>query len=507
LDLDVPTTELEQTADVPVSDLLTESVEAYRRLVDAGRATLMQDWEAAALQLDQAVGIDPLFAYANLQRFSVHLALNDPETAQLAIERALESDYRLLESDRLSMKAVYYRIVRQDVARAFAVTRMHAELYPDDVQARLQLAQLHSEEGRYDSAAGHFERALEIDPGQYDLLVTLGVLAERQGQSEQSLEYYQRYAERFPESALSHVAVGAAYRALGRHAESLEAFERALLLDHSDPQALLGSGAALAAVGRLDETLDRFHEALEASHTATQRAEVYQLLEDYHQDRGEMGRAVEYMHRRWSELAEQGPFVQLQMKLQSLHTYVRAGRSAAAFDSLESFARQMPAAFQTMLPLGYAVVYLELEDADGLEGTVVELEEFIEQLGVGALNSFVEVARGKVLELRGQCEAALPHYDESLRLDATELDGYLHLARCHRILRDFGPAEQNAREYLRLRPYHPQGHYELALVLRDTGRRDEAIEHARLGANILANADRGFQLADDLRVLLESLRD
>ncbi len=504
-DLDVPASHLEETTDVPVSDLLTGSLDAYRSMVEGNRAILAQDFVSAARHLDEAVAADSLFALAHIMRFGVHLTLNDSKTAEQAIERALETSYRLSERDRLGVKAAYYRIVRQDVAKAFAVMRMHVGLYPEDVEARLGLAGLHAYEGQYDSAAAQYEQVLEIDPSRYDLLVALGSLAERQGRFEESLEYYQRYATQFPESPRSHVALGTAYRALGRHDESLEAFERALLLDHTNHNALLGSAAALAAVGRLDETLPRLHEALDASQTASQRAQTYDLLTDYHESRGEMTEAVGYMHRRWAALADQGPFVQLQLKLQDLDTYVRAGQLETAFDSLASIGEQVPTGFETLLPLGRAVVFLEAEDADRLEGTIAGLEEFVRQFGVGGLNSFVELVRGKVLELRGQCAEALPHYQESLRLDATEVRGYLRQARCYRALDDLDRAERNAREFMRLRPYRPEGHYELALVLQDAGKTDEALEHARRAVEILEDADPGFELAERARSLVERL--
>ena len=104
-DLGIPAAHREETPDVPVSDMLTNSLEAYRSMVDGRRAMLVQDWAAAAQNLDRAVATDSLFAVAQLMRFAVHLTLSDPETAQQAIESALASAYRVPERVQLGIKA------------------------------------------------------------------------------------------------------------------------------------------------------------------------------------------------------------------------------------------------------------------------------------------------------------------------------------------------------------------------------------------------------------------
>ena len=58
---------------------------------------------------------------------------------------------------------------------------------------------------RYDEAAAHFEKALQIDPDFYDGLVVMGVTRAHQGRLPEAIEYFQAAIRSQPDAPKAHV--------------------------------------------------------------------------------------------------------------------------------------------------------------------------------------------------------------------------------------------------------------------------------------------------------------
>ena len=56
---------------------------------------------------------------------------------------------------------------------------------------------------------------------------------------------------------------------------------------------------------------------------------------------------------------------------------------------------------------------------------------------------------------------------------------------------------------LKLDPYHPKIHYELALSYNEMKNNDKALEHMQIAADIWKDADEWFSIAQDAKKKLE----
>ena len=56
---------------------------------------------------------------------------------------------------------------------------------------------------------------------------------------------------------------------------------------------------------------------------------------------------------------------------------------------------------------------------------------------------------------------------------------------------------------LKLDPYHPKAHYELALSYNAMKNNDKAIEHMQIAVDIWEDADKDLSIADDARSQLK----
>ena len=56
---------------------------------------------------------------------------------------------------------------------------------------------------------------------------------------------------------------------------------------------------------------------------------------------------------------------------------------------------------------------------------------------------------------------------------------------------------------LKLDPYHPKTHYELALSYNEMKNNDKAIEHMKIAVDIWKDADKEFNIAQDAQSKLK----
>lgn len=116
--------------------------------------------------------------------------------------------------------------------------------------------------GRYDEAAAHFEKALQIDPNFYDGLVGMGVTREFQDQLPEAIVYFQAAIRSQPDTPTAHVELGRALWKQKNDQAALEEIRRASQLAPNDADVRADFGLALQLVGKIPEAIQEFHEAL-----------------------------------------------------------------------------------------------------------------------------------------------------------------------------------------------------------------------------------------------------
>jgi len=115
---------------------------------------------------------------------------------------------------------------------------------------------------RYDEAAAHFEKALQIDSNFYDGLVAMGVTRAHQGQLPKAIEYFQAAISSQPDAPKAHVQLAHALWTQNRDEAALEEMRRASHLAPKDADIRADFGLALGMVGRIPEAIEELHEAL-----------------------------------------------------------------------------------------------------------------------------------------------------------------------------------------------------------------------------------------------------
>jgi tetratricopeptide (TPR) repeat protein len=507
LDLEVPSQHVEETRDLPVSELHTGSPTAYRSYIEAARALAVDDdWPRAASSLEGAVAEDPTYASAHLRRFAVYLFLNESEKAAGALQSAMDHSYKLPERAQFAAKVGYYRIVRQDAEKANAVVGMWSELYPDDIVAHSLLAQLHLNENEIERAIEDLKRVVDLDPGQYEVLTQIGNLYLMLGEFDAAESYYLQYADRFPDDPQSFTPLGQLSTARGDHEAAKSFHERAQMLDPDDPSHSVGLALAEYDLGHFDRAIESLQDALAISSTPTERATSHDALRSYYRRRGEMRLAVDHMHSYWAELRASRPPVAVFIEMfTDIETYVDAGMTQAALDTMASIKAQLAPPIDLLAPLGDLQIALAVNDVELIEEALSGFDRMIEGLGLEFARFFQLQGRGRLLELQGDCEQAIIAYQRAIEMQPTAENLRIDIGRCQRKLGDHAAAEASLQRTLTVSPYSARTRLEFGKVYDDMAEADKAIEQLQIALRIWESADPGYGPAAEAGALMERL--
>ncbi len=505
-DLDVPTQYIEEAEDLPIAEILTTSVLSYEYFMRGYEAvTLHDDWQGAAGWMERALEEDPTNAYAHVVLYMVSVYGNDQATASAAIQGAMQHMYRLPERDQFDVKAAYYDFSQQP-DKVIAVMRMRIELFPEDIEARAELAGLHVLRNERDEAIEQFQTILEIDPTQYEHLRQLGVLAQSKGDFDEAISFYEQYAEQFPDDRASYTTLGGLYRTMGEPERAREYYERALLIEPENTSTLVSLARLERSFGNMDAELEQLQRALDMAKTPQDRVLVLGAFEGAYEWRGQLTRGIEYMERAFAERQAFTPQALLLInRLSALDAYVNAGKPEEAQRIYDEIAAQLEPPFNMMLPLGQMIIAVNLEDPDGAEAAMAGVEQFIEAFGVEIIRPVVIITQARIAEQRGSYEEAIQHYEAGLEFDPSDVSIKRAMGRCYRELGDLDLAGEYLQESRRIVPLDPWALYELGLVAAGSGDEAAAVEHLESALEVWQDADPEFKEAREAREKLAEL--
>lgn len=133
---------------------------------------------------------------------------------------------------------------------------------PPNLHIEYNLGMAMGADARYDEAAGHFEKSLQIDPNFYDGLVAMGVTRSNQARLPEAVEYFQTAIHLQPDTPNAHVQLGLTLWKQNLDQAAVEEIRLASQLAPNDSDIRANLGLALSLAGRFPEAIEEFHKAL-----------------------------------------------------------------------------------------------------------------------------------------------------------------------------------------------------------------------------------------------------
>lgn len=505
--LSLPEQHMAGTVDLPATEILTKSARALKTFYcGMNEYHILENREKGLDLLGQSAKQDSTFAYAYRQVLDASLMNTRSEEFLHAFPPLMKYLYKLPERMQFKSKWAYYYFVKKDADLALKVVKSWVELYPGDVNALSLLAKEYADRNQRDEAVEIYKEILSLDPKRYEHLLDIAEIRESQGKNEEALEYYLQYADAFPNNARSFIRLGVFYTYIGKHMQAIPYYEKALLIEPDYFLILLLLANVKVEMGDFNSALKDYEEILDKCDTHQEKVLVYQELENYYFLRGQVNKAIEYIERRISEQEKYDTQLHiLDTKLYSIERYILAGRVNTAFQMVREWEENLGPPLNEYVPRAYLKIYLELEQAAEIEKYAEIIDAYIDTTQMESDRPRTFWARGKLLEINGDYEAAIQHYFNPLETYPNTPYMDFHIGRCYRMNKQYKKAEEHFQKIIDLHPYRPEELYEFGLVYAEWGKYDKALEYLNRAQAIWEHADPEYKPAAMLREKLAEL--
>ena len=209
--------------------------------------------------LQQLVDRRPNFLSGQLKLAEMALQQDDPDTAIVHLEQALELDPDSAPAHFFSGKAL---LEKKQFKEAIAYLERAVELEPNKPSAFNHLGVALAAVGRTDEAIEQYRLALELDAEFTAAHVNLGVELAGQDKTDEAIGHYLKALESDPEYTDARYNLARAYEEQGKTDEAIGQYRQTLELDGEYAKAHLNLGALLGSRGQWDECEHHFREAL-----------------------------------------------------------------------------------------------------------------------------------------------------------------------------------------------------------------------------------------------------
>ena len=497
-DLGVPESYLNEMRDIPVKELLTDSLPALKEII-LGMNEILSDknYINASIHFEKAVEIDPSFAYANHLLEQSYAILNQNQKRVSVIQTLMKQLYKFPERKQFFIKIVYYTIVKQDLPKQLAVAKMWVNLYPGDIEGHSYLAMFYLTRNDIDNAIIEAKEILKLDPYQYNYYIQIGDLYKQNGDFKAALEYYTRYTEAVPEDESAYTSIGDLYYTMAEYDKAETYYDKALVLEPEKIYLLLQMANIDAMNGNFDTAIQQYDAALNACKTPQEKALAYGFYEARYKNNGRISKAIEYRALKLSEMKKYvPPLMTLLEEMLTLDMYADIGKEDIAINRIKDIQNELTLPFtQKLAAGGCLLVYVTLEDAEKIGEYIDEVEELIDQTKYETLRPSTYLAWGKLYEIKGDYEAALESYNKLLKMAPTEIMFNRDIGRCYRNLTEYKRSLEHLGKALKKNPFDQKTNYEIALLYKDMGEMDKAFQHLEKAIALWKDADTEYKPA------------
>jgi tetratricopeptide (TPR) repeat protein len=133
---------------------------------------------------------------------------------------------------------------------------------PAKVRPRQNLALYYGMEGRLDEARRELERAISIEPRNFELHNNLGIIYRQQGEFARAIREYQLVLQLEPADAMARYNLGNIYLAQGRYDDALRAYGECLRIIPEYDELHNNIGIVHMKTGRFEDAFREFETAL-----------------------------------------------------------------------------------------------------------------------------------------------------------------------------------------------------------------------------------------------------
>ena len=508
-DLGLPGWHIESVEDLPISEILTSSADAFREYITGTNLIyLRNDFENATPHFLKAVQTDPGFAIAHWALYKSYINENRPELARKELQTTMQYLYKLPENLQFGVKEEYY-LISEDPDKLFAILNMWVQLYPRDIRGHFRLARELLKKNLPDKAIKEYKTIMQIDSQRKYYLRYIGNIYLTKGDFKEALKYLKLHKKEYPKKSSSYYSLGELFFIKGDYEQAKKYYTDAQIIDPSDISVPVRFGLIETILGNYDKALEQFDLALASSKTPQEKYFVYDALQYFYYERGQIEQAFDNRKKKFAELAKYLNPVDLMINKvsdMSFNMYVTCNNSSEGFKQLADFHKNLSQPWAKYLAFGYLDMYVEMKDIEQTEKYIDDVLGVIRIFSEENKMNIVCHAQGKISELREDYINAVMKYQQQLQYVPINVTILTDIARCYRLLGESSKSRKFLETTLKIFPNYAPAHCEMARMYIDTGENDKALEHLEIARKVWEKADANYKPAKEMREILRIIK-
>jgi class 3 adenylate cyclase/tetratricopeptide (TPR) repeat protein/TolB-like protein len=502
----IPEAHINNAPDLPVKEITSSSLPAFESFVKGHVASVIEsDWDKAIKLLGNSVTTDPGFALAHLYLAQYYLNNNQFEKITGSLETVMDNLYKLPEQKQFLAK-IYYYLMRQESEKAIAVNQMWIDLFPEDIQAYVVIAQRYQLANKFEEAIRAYQTILHLDPSQDNYLISIGNQFSRLGQLDSALVYYQQFERNNPQNPLSYRKLGEHYLKITEFGKAHENYEKASLLEPNNISFMLNLAEVQLYLEMPQKIEPKLMEILSRCSLAKDSGTVYSKLAEYHLRVGKIKKAIQFNELAFDHLKTvYTPKDILVWRTFIANLHVMAGDPEKSLAVLQEIEKKLHPPIDKIIAFGYMLHYIEAKHPAKAKSYIGLAMEIIEGFGEQMLLPNIYYSEGKIAELEGDHDKMLDSFKKYLELQPGIALGYQLVATAYRKSGNLPKAEEYIQQALDSDPFNPKNLLEAAYIYLDQSNPRKANEMVALALKIWVDADPSFSPAEEARQLLAQM--
>ena len=518
-ELAVPRSSSWIASDMPLAETYGESEGAFQNYIAGLNERLFNnDFTASNALFDAALKEDHNFVLAHFLKAVNLVESGDLPSAKESLNKARQLDYRLPDRDRVTLKAINYRL-SGETDKLIEFLRMQVKL-KDDAASHSRLGRILFVTGALEEAKREFKIALQRDSLNAGINLVLSLLERSTGDIDAAIAYARKYHKERPEDIEAHIQMGDLLRDSGELDQAERHYERAQLLENNPVQPTLRLVIIAARKGNENKARQLLEQADALAQTPNDRGEVHQASSFLEARLGRIDAAIEQLYAA-EEFFRQtlAPF---QVALETYYPIVglnlHRGDVERAEAALASGMGMLQPPMDKFLAFCEAEILVQRGALDQAGQALVRGEEIIEQFKLDSLRFQITLVEANIHEARGDYDGetnslklALQQIDRSFI--AAELYAhyvpklYADLANAQVLAGDLDGAEESLDRGFRLDPSEPNLWSAKARLQKASGMSLLAVASINYALAIWQDADPQFDEWKEARALASEITD
>jgi len=236
-DLDIPTSHIESTDSLSISDNYTNNVKAFELYMISkfikleGAKFSKESLESLIDSMEEILKHDKEFAIIYMDLLELCLLLGHDDKMKENVEKAMQLLHKFPEPLQYEIKGMYFRFVEKNPEKTIKLYELWSKLQSHNIKAHKELADAYEGIRDLDKSLEQLLIVSSMIPSDFSILSDIIEIYITKNNFEDAKKILKDFGEKYPDNYKSYLELGCLYESMGEFKKAKEQHEIASLIE------------------------------------------------------------------------------------------------------------------------------------------------------------------------------------------------------------------------------------------------------------------------------------